>query len=200
MAQDVVNGRDPAMPSFFGGGGGALGSSWNGTPIMQYPGLTAGIQGALGLPTMADVGPIFDAQNSSGPNKSPCSETDEQIVRDASVNALSHINPHQDESKNITQLNFNFARVVNPTAVSTKGWKKSFTTHGTAIESPIIPGQKTFDVKMYSDPKLGNTVAVVYPTSSPMHFLQWPLYEIGVHVNAENARSYFGCPNSSGGH
>ena len=48
-----------------GFGGTALGSSWNGTPIMPYPGLTNGLQTALGLPTMADVGPLFNAQNGS---------------------------------------------------------------------------------------------------------------------------------------
>jgi RHS repeat-associated protein len=141
----------------------------------------------------------FQANNNAG-NKGVCSETDEQIVRDASVSALSRLNPKQNESRNITPFNFNFARVQNPKAILTTGWKNSFTTHGTAIESPIIPGQDTFDVKMYADPKLGNTIAVVYPTSSPMHFLQWPLYEAGVHVNAANARSYMGCSTSSGGH
>jgi RHS repeat-associated protein len=39
-----------------GFGGMALGSSWSGTPIMPSGGLTNGIQRALGMPTMDDVG------------------------------------------------------------------------------------------------------------------------------------------------
>lgn len=52
---NLMNGQPPWGFGSFGGGM-SLGSSWNGTPIMQYPGLTAGLQGALGLPTMADIG------------------------------------------------------------------------------------------------------------------------------------------------
>jgi RHS repeat-associated protein len=50
------------------GGGISLGVSWDGTPIMPAPGLTEGLQRALGLPTMGDAGgPIFDAGDASNP-------------------------------------------------------------------------------------------------------------------------------------
>ena len=52
---NLVNGQPPWGFGSFGGGV-SLGSSWNGTPIMPYGGLTGGIQNAAGLPTMADVG------------------------------------------------------------------------------------------------------------------------------------------------
>jgi hypothetical protein len=55
---DIGNGGLPLVSS----SGAALGSSWNGTPWGSTGGLGSGIQGALGLPTTADVGgPIFDA-------------------------------------------------------------------------------------------------------------------------------------------
>jgi hypothetical protein len=127
------------------------------------------------------------------PAPNPCSGSDKQIVRDASVNALPHLNPNQNETNNITPLNDDFAKVANPTAVNTQGWTQQFSLHGTGTESPIIPGQKTFAVKMYADPRLGSTIAVVYPTMSFMHFLQAPLFEAGVHVNARNARASMGC-------
>lgn len=58
----IMNGHPPGSFGSFGGGMG-LGSSWNGTPIMPYGGLTNGVQQALGLPTMADVSPVFDAEH-----------------------------------------------------------------------------------------------------------------------------------------
>lgn len=64
IANGEVSGPPPMGFGSFGGGV-SLGSSWNGTPIMPSGGLTNGIQTALGLPTMADVGgPInnFDAK------------------------------------------------------------------------------------------------------------------------------------------
>jgi RHS repeat-associated protein len=169
-----------------------IGFDPNGQPPVYY---------VEGIPA-ANLLDYFDSSETYGPNTNNngvCSESDKQIVRDASVNALFQLNPAQNESNNITPLNFNFARVINPTAVSTTGWTSAFTTHGTSIESPRIPGQNVFVVKMYSDPTLGNTIAVIYPTSSLKHYLQWPIYELGGHVNANNARTYMGCPASSGG-
>jgi hypothetical protein len=137
--------------------------------------------------------PAGPPQQSAGPDNSVCSESDPQIVRDASVNALSHLNPSQNETNNITPLNSNFAKVENPAAVSTQGWTQQPSLHGAGIESPIIPGQSIFVVKMYNDPELGNTIAVVHPTMSWMHFVQAPLFQAGVPVNAGNARAYMSC-------
>jgi RHS repeat-associated protein len=67
MSYEMVANPSP-FPMIPFGDGTSLGASWNGTPIMPYGGLASGVQGALGLPTMADVGPIFDAENASTPN------------------------------------------------------------------------------------------------------------------------------------
>jgi hypothetical protein len=62
--------RPPPM----GFGGVEIGSSWSGSTNISSGGLTNGVQNALGLPTMADVGgPIFDAQNGTAPNNPKCS-------------------------------------------------------------------------------------------------------------------------------
>jgi RHS repeat-associated protein len=139
------------------------------------------------------------ATSTQTPTNPACSASDPQVVRNASLAALSHLNPQQNEANNVRPLNGNFAQVVNPADISTVGWHSAFSTHATATESPIIPGQNTFSVKMYNDPKLGNTIAVDYPTNSLMHIALWPLFQAGVNVNAAVARSYLGCP-LIGGH
>jgi len=59
VMQSIGDGSGPPSPGGFGGM--SLGASWNGTPWGSSGGLANGIQGALGLPTMADVGgPIMD--------------------------------------------------------------------------------------------------------------------------------------------
>jgi RHS repeat-associated protein len=133
------------------------------------------------------------AATTASTNKNVCSEDDKQIVRDAAVKALSQLNPGQNETTNIMPLNGNFAKVADPAAVSTKGWQKEPSVHGTGLESPTIPGQSTFVVKMYNDPKLGHTIAVVYPSGSLQHLLGVIPFEAGVDVNAGNARAYMGC-------
>jgi RHS repeat-associated protein len=115
------------------------------------------------------------------------------LVRNAAVAALAKLNPGIDESNNITALNYNFAKVANPSAVPTNGWHTSPSIHGTSVQSPIIPGQDKFVVKMYRDPGLGNTIAVVYPTMTPEHFGQAVPFLRGQPVNSWNARAYVGC-------
>jgi len=128
--------------------------------------------------------------------KPSCSGTNAEIVRNAALDGLAHLNPSQDETSNIQPLNDNFASVVNPARIATTNWATVFTSHGTAMESPLIPGQKTFAMKLYVDPKLGNTIAVVHPTSSIVHVWDYFEYELGVAVNAGNSRAYLGCPGS----
>ncbi|MDE1161933.1 MAG: hypothetical protein PW792_08295 [Acidobacteriaceae bacterium] len=140
-----------------------------------------------------DWGYYFGSDGSLAPSNPACSANDSQVVRNASVAALSNLNPSQNQANNISPLNANFAAVGNPSAINTQGWTSQASVHGSATESPFIPSQNTFVAKMYSDPKLGNTIAVVYPTMSFMHFVQAAEYELGVHVNAANARAYLGC-------
>lgn len=67
----LVNGQPPWGFGSFGGGA-ALSSSWNGTLIMPYGGLTNGVQTALGLPTMADaVNPAMDQTDTPNYNQTP---------------------------------------------------------------------------------------------------------------------------------
>ena len=63
-----------AVPSPFSFGGVEIGSSWNGNTSIYGGGLTSRIQNALGLPTMADISPIFDATNGSA-TTTTCSGT-----------------------------------------------------------------------------------------------------------------------------
>jgi RHS repeat-associated protein len=66
----LFNGQVP--PKFGLGGSMALGASWNGTPIMPSGGLTSGIQGALGLPTMADaVNPAMNQTDTPNYSQTP---------------------------------------------------------------------------------------------------------------------------------
>lgn len=64
--QAVVNNQNPSLPFFFGasfGGfpGGSSGGVWNDKWSVPFGGLANGIQNAIGLPTMADIGPINNA-------------------------------------------------------------------------------------------------------------------------------------------
>ena len=122
-----------------------------------------------------------------------CSPNDKQVVRNAALDALSHLNPNQNEANNVEPYTGNFAQVINPANISTTGWQTAISTHGTAVESPIIPGQNTFSVKMYNDPSLGNTIAVDYPAGTPAHVLLWPFFRSGLDVNAFVARLYLHC-------
>jgi RHS repeat-associated protein len=140
----------------------------NGTsplPPSQYQAFNAGVNPNSGNPGA----PGFTGQvGGSGPNN-VCSESGPQIVRDASVNALSRLNPGQDESNNTTTRDGNFANVVNPALINTNTWNNAATLHGTSLQSPTIPGQNIFVVKLYNDPNRGNIIAVVYPNGNAGH-------------------------------
>jgi hypothetical protein len=124
-----------------------------------------------------------------------CSEDGTHIVRDASVNALSKLNPGQDETNNITPRDGNFANVANPALINTNTWTGAATIHGTSKESPTIPGQNTFVVKLYNDPQRGNIIAVVFPNWSIPHVAGLiPFWARSTSVNVPAARAYMGCP------
>jgi len=65
--EDGIGIRKGPPEMFWLGGGISLGASWNGTPLMQYGGLAGGIQDALGLPSMADVGGPISGFSSGTP-------------------------------------------------------------------------------------------------------------------------------------
>jgi RHS repeat-associated protein len=124
----------------------------------------------------------------------PCSENGPNIVRDASVNALSRLNPGQDESTNITPRDGNFANVLNPSLINTTSWANAASAHGSSLQSPTIPGQSTFVVKLYSDPQRGNIIAVVYPNGTLQHLGGLiPFLAGSTNVNVPAARAYMGC-------
>jgi hypothetical protein len=104
--------------------------------------------------------------NNNGPASDVCSEDGPHIVRDAAVTALSKLNPGQDETKNITPSDGNFAKVADPSKVDTKTWTDAASAHGTSKQSPTIPGQNTFVLKLYNDPSRGNIIAVVFPNGT----------------------------------
>jgi len=132
--------------------------------------------------------------NNNGPTSAVCSEDGPHIVRDAAVTALSKLNPGQDETKNITPSDGNFAKVADPSKVDTKTWTDAASAHGTSKQSPTIPGQSTFVVKLYADPKRGNIIAVVYPNGTPQHMTGLIPFLMGsTSVNVPAARAYMGC-------
>jgi len=132
---------------------------------------------------------------SYAPSNPNCSGSNAQVVANASIAALSRLNPTQDETNNITPRDGNFANVANPALINTNTWTKAASVHGASLQSPTIPGQNTFVVKLYSDPNRGNIIAVVYPNSTIPHILgtiPFALHVGGVNVGA--ARAYLGCP------
>jgi RHS repeat-associated protein len=145
--------------------------------------------GVLGIPTVD----ISTTATAAAPNN-PCSENGPNIVRDASVNALSRLNPGQDESTNITPRDGNFANVLNPSLINTTSWANAASAHGSSRQSPTIPGQSTFVVKLYSDPQRGNIIAVVYPNGTLQHLGGLiPFLAGSTNVNVPAARAYMGC-------
>jgi hypothetical protein len=138
-------------------------------------------------------------RNSSTQNKSPtpavCSEDGPHIVRDAAVKALSTLNPGQDETQNITPCDGNFANVANPSLINTSTWNGAASAHGTSKQSPTIPGQNTFVLKLYNDPNRGNIIAVVFPNGTLQHLTGLiPFMAGSTSVNVPAARQYMGCP------
>ncbi len=116
------------------------------------------------------------------------------IVQDASVNALSRLNPGQDESNNITQRDGSFANLLNPSLINTTTWTPAATIHGTSVQSPTIPGQSIFVVKLYNDPQRGNIISVVYPNNTFAHIFGVVPFTMGsTSVNVSAARAYMGC-------
>jgi hypothetical protein len=121
------------------------------------------------------------------------SSSNAQAVRDATVTALSLINPTQDESNNVQPGSDNFANVQNSTAINTTGWTSEFSIHSSnATESPPVPGFPAYAVKMYD----GKSIAVTYPTASPMHWLSAVPFIAGFPVNSRIARGFLSaaCP------
>ena len=154
--------------------------------------LTITLSASIANPFMAVLGvPSLTVSAQSN----VCSEDGPHIVRDAAVKALSSLNPGQDETNNVTPRDGNFAQVADPSKIDTKTWTGAATVHGTSKESPTIPGQSTFVVKLYNDPQRGNIVAVVYPNGTWQHLAGvWPFLKGSTSVNVPAARAYMGCP------
>jgi hypothetical protein len=123
-----------------------------------------------------------------------CSEDGAHIVRDASINALSRLNPGQDETNNITPRDGNFANVANPALINTNTWTNAASAHGSSLQSPTILGQNIFVVKLYNDSNRGNIIAVVYPNGTMAHMKGLiPFLAGSTSVNVPAARTYLGC-------
>ena len=136
----------------------------------------------------------LSARSASAPNN-VCSEDGAHIVRDASINALSRLNPGQDETNNITPRDGNFANVANPALIDTNTWTNAASAHGSSLQSPTIPGQNIFVVKLYNDPNRGNIIAVVYPNGTMAHMEGLIPFLVGsTSVNVPAAQAYLGCP------
>jgi RHS repeat-associated protein len=143
----------------------------------------------------SDPNPLFGSGNSSAPNNPNCSGSNAQVVANASIAALSHLNPTQDETNNITPRDGNFANVVNPALINTNTWTNAASAHGSSLQSPTIPGQNIFVVKLYNDPNRGNIIAVVYPNGTLAHMQGLiPFLAGSTSVNVPAARAYLGCP------
>lgn len=133
--------------------------------------------------------------NPAAPNNPNCSGSNAQVVANASIAALSHLNPTQDETNNITPRDGNFANVVNPALINTNTWTNAASAHGSSLQSPTIPGQNIFVVKLYNDPNRGNIIAVVYPNGTLAHMQGLiPFLAGSTSVNVPAARAYLGCP------
>jgi hypothetical protein len=100
------------------------------------------------------------------------------------------LNPNQVETTNVLPGDSSFARVVDPSAINTSTWSSTYSIHGTALESPLLPGYPDYAVKLYNDPSLGNVIAVVHPTYTFTHYVDAALYTLGWPVNARIAISF----------
>ena len=167
-------------------------------PIDGYPDLRAGAfgragSGVLGLIRVSNPGGARAARSPAQPPPDSIQSDDAKVVQQAVSDALSRLSPGQSVGNAVQPLNGNFAH-VNGT-VPTRGWHPEPSIHGSAIESPIIPGQSAFALKRYQDPRLGDTMAIVFPTHSLMHYLLAPAFAwSGQDVNANVARMYLGRP------
>ena len=135
------------------------------------------------------------AESFVAPNNPNCSGSNAQVVANASIAALSRLNPTQDETNNLTPRDGNFANVANPALINTNIWTNAASAHGSSLQSPTIPGQNIFVVKLYNDPNRGNIIAVVYPNGTLAHMQGLiPFLAGSTSVNVPAARAYLGCP------
>ena len=122
-----------------------------------------------------------------------CEGPDAQIISRAVEGALSKFHASQDGGRNINPYSSNFARVVDPGAINTDSWQPRLSIHGAALESPAIPDNPGFHLKMYRDPDRGNAIAITPQTWSWPHVANVPGFLLGSPVNAGFARRYLGC-------
>lgn len=59
--------------------------------------------------------------------------------------------------------------MANPALIDTNAWINAASAHGSSLQSPTIPGQNIFVLKLYNDPNRGNVIAVVYPNGTMAH-------------------------------
>jgi RHS repeat-associated protein len=103
-----------------------------------------------------------------------------------------------DPNIQANESDYNFAKIINPDAVIDKSWHDAFSLHGVAKESPPIPSASNFAVKYYKDPKRGQVIAIVHPTSSFAHDVDAFGFLIGGDIGyqvATEARPYLVCNN-----
>jgi len=89
----------------------------------------------------------------------------------------------------IRKYDRNFVFIYEPLVMSFKNkWKPVFSIHGEGYESSRKIPNTDFVLKFYADPDRGNILAIVTPTDSLLHYLQAPLFVLGLHENITNAQ------------
>jgi hypothetical protein len=121
-------------------------------------------------------------------------------VHQAVLAALRLLSPGRDPGKAVRPYTDDFAKVTNRDAIDTSAWHPAFTIHGAdvrAIESPALPGYPEYALKMYEDPRSGDTIAVTYVTGGASHDAFAIPYVLGKPVNAAIAGFFLMAVNES---
>jgi RHS repeat-associated protein len=161
---------------YSGLGLGGFGSGWGGTPLR--------------LPENGQLG-VEPSLLSSVPSQNPDPPDPRAVaVQQAALRALGLLNPDQIEASNVLPRDENFARVVDSDAINTSGWSTEPSIHGSAVESPVLPGYPDYAVKLYNDPSRGNVIAVVHPTWTMIHWAETVPYMFGIPVNYYIAQAF----------
>ncbi|MEP7004416.1 MAG: RHS repeat-associated core domain-containing protein [Sphingomonas bacterium] len=142
--------------------------------------------------------PFTGRPNPPAAKKRPGAKPSPKLLK-AIIAGLKRINPGNPQANNITFLNKNFAKLVNPGKFDFKGFKASTSLHGTAYQARI-PGYTDFSIKVYvaDSDNGGLTTITITTTFAPMtnfessfaHVENVVPYEMGYPVNEFTAGQY----------
>jgi RHS repeat-associated protein len=121
-------------------------------------------------------------------------DADEVVVNGVRA-AIISLFPSIGESwlnNNISPLNENFAEIKDLKAIRDSRWKKRPSSHSPSAWEIALPGT-SYVLKLYQNDTENrglNTIAIVAPTGTMKHWIQFPLFTKQAPVNYWNAADY----------